>query len=162
VRCSFVGAADERIEQAAAGSIGQIEAVSAERIAGGRRSLFAGACGCAVLVAVARTTYPGKPLAGVFVIPCEINSSTSSRVIPCSPSRRAASVFGCCRIAAQTSPPALPAAARLDVKHRGLQHAAESGRLFGLPFLARATGTIDSSRYAFRSRRSAADLRHTR
>ena len=58
----FVGAADERIEQTAAGAVGQVETVRAERIARGRRSLVARPGWRGVLVGVAAAG-SGRPAA---------------------------------------------------------------------------------------------------
>ena len=88
----LVGAADQRIEQAACARVGQVEAVGADsgsRAVAGPSSPAPAGAGCR------QRRRPGVPATGVFVMPCEMYSSTSSRVMPCSASRRAASVFGC-------------------------------------------------------------------
>ena len=102
VRCSSLGAADQRIERACARALGQVD----------RSTPTADRARCCRLVAAAglgvtRTGIGSLPPVldgGTLVMPCEMYSRMSSRVTPCSASSCAACVLGCCSIAARMSP----------------------------------------------------------
>ena len=127
----LVGAADQRIEQPCARPLGQVDAVGRQRIARGRRFVALRPPPPAALAAAARR------VSGVLAMPCEMNSSTSSRVMPCS--ARAGAPRGSSAAAGSPRDVAglhfLPLRA-LHVQHRGLEHAAERRRLFRLALLA--------------------------
>ena len=81
----FRGPADQRIELSLARAIGQVHAVGGERVArrGGTFVAFAGPRG-------RRRRRPAARQAASCVMPCEMYSSTSRRVMPCAASSDAA------------------------------------------------------------------------
>ena len=106
-------------------------AVGRERIARGRRT-GRRPCRC-------RRSPTGMPgvANGVLAIPCEMYSSTSSRVTPCSARRIAACALRLLQDRGEdVADVGLVALRALDVQHRGLQDAAERRRLLGLPVAA--------------------------
>ena len=74
---------------------------------------------------------------GVFVVPCEILEHVEPGDALLGQQQAAASVSGCCRIAASSVAGVhLLTLRALHVQDRGLQHAAERRRLLGLVLLA--------------------------